>query len=91
MSQVRDASGNSGQATAIQAIHAPPKVVWRQLLDFNAYPKKVDKLAEVSAPSNPTIPAWPLLSSQPSSVPSNRKQPTASFCPWLFPCGGCLH
>jgi hypothetical protein len=47
ISQTKDAGSASGRATAIQTMHAPPKTVWNQLLDFNAYPKKVDKLVEV--------------------------------------------
>lgn len=38
--------GSSGRATAIQAVHAPPRLVWKQLLDLNSYPSKVDKLTE---------------------------------------------
>ena len=44
--QTKDASGASGRAIAIQNVHAPPNLIWKQLLDFNAYPKKVDKLTE---------------------------------------------
>ena len=40
--------GSSGRATAIQAVHAPPRLIWAQLLDLNAYPSKVDKLSECS-------------------------------------------
>ena len=40
--------GSSGRATAIQAVHAPPRLVWKQLLDLNAYPSKVEKLTECS-------------------------------------------
>ena len=46
--QTKDESGQGGRATAIQAIHAPPEIVWGQLLDLNSYPSKVDKLTEVA-------------------------------------------
>ena len=45
--QTKDAGSASGRALAIQTIHAPPHIVWAQLLDFSSYNRKVDKLAEV--------------------------------------------
>jgi len=47
--QTKDAGSASGRALAIQTIHAPPHIVWGQLLDFSSYNRKVDKLAEVRA------------------------------------------
>ena len=44
--QVQDKAVAGGRATAVQLIHAPPKVIWDQLLDLNSYSKKVGKLSE---------------------------------------------
>ena len=46
IAQVMAADGLSGRSTAVQSIAAPPKTIWAQLLDFNAYPPKVDKLVD---------------------------------------------
>lgn len=46
IAQTVAADGLSGRSTAVQSIHAPPKTIWKQLLDFNSYPSKVDKLSE---------------------------------------------
>lgn len=46
IAQSMSADGLSGRSTAVQSIAAPPNTIWDQLLDFNAYPAKVDKLNE---------------------------------------------
>jgi len=46
IAQTMSADGLSGRSTAVQSIAAPPKTIWAQLLDFDSYPKKVDKLVE---------------------------------------------
>jgi len=43
--QTKDASGVGGRATAVQAVHAPPKYIWKQLLDLDSYVGKVEKLS----------------------------------------------
>lgn len=45
--QADSSTGTGGSATAIQVIQAPADIVWKQLLDFNAYVGKVDKLTKV--------------------------------------------
>jgi hypothetical protein len=42
--QVPKVAGNMGSGRAVMDVKAPPKVVWKQILDFSTYPKKAPKL-----------------------------------------------
>jgi hypothetical protein len=41
-----DPEGGAGGAICVQDVHAPPCAVWNQILDLNAYQKKVSKVNE---------------------------------------------